>query len=76
MLIAYKQKLYSTSRNKHISKLLRLYGICYNHCIALHKRYYRLYKKHLKLYTLQKHITKLKRTTRFAFLKTLGSQTL
>ncbi|WP_104731973.1 RNA-guided endonuclease InsQ/TnpB family protein [Helicobacter salomonis] len=76
MLIAYKQKLYSTSRNKHISKLLRLYGICYNHCIALHKRYYRLYKKHLKLYTLQKHITKLKRTTRFSFLKTLGSQTL
>ncbi len=76
MLIAYKQKLYSTSRNKHISKLLRLYGICYNHCIALHKRYYRLYKKHLKLYTLQKHITKLKRTTRFSFLKSLGSQTL
>ncbi|WP_104686313.1 RNA-guided endonuclease InsQ/TnpB family protein [Helicobacter felis] len=76
MLITYKQKLYSTSRNKHISKLLRLYGICYNHCIALHKRYYRLYKKHLKLYTLQKHITKLKRTARFAFLKILGSQTL
>ncbi|WP_163532757.1 RNA-guided endonuclease InsQ/TnpB family protein, partial [Helicobacter suis] len=76
MLIAYKQKLYSTSKNKHISKLLRLYGICYNHCIALHKRYYRLYKKHLNLYALQKHITKLKQTKRFAFLKTLGSQTL
>ncbi len=76
MLITYKQKLYKASKNKHIGKILRLYGICYNHCIALHKRYYRLYKKHLKLYTLQKHITKLKRTERFAFLKTLGSQTL
>ncbi|GMB90813.1 RNA-guided endonuclease TnpB family protein [Helicobacter ailurogastricus] len=76
MLIAYKQKLYNSSKNKHIGKLLRLYGICYNHCIALHKRYYRLYKRHLKLYTLQKHITKLKRTTRFSFLKLLGSQTL
>ncbi|CCM73300.1 transposase OrfB [Helicobacter heilmannii ASB1.4] len=42
----------------------------------MHKRYYRLYKKHLKLYTLQKHITKLKRTARFSFLKLLGSQTL
>ncbi|CCB79039.1 transposase OrfB [Helicobacter bizzozeronii CIII-1] len=76
MLIAYKQKLYNSSKNKHIGKLLRFYGICYNRCVALHKRYYRLYKKHLKLYTLQKHITKLKRTARFAFLKTLGSQTL
>ncbi|CAM2916794.1 RNA-guided endonuclease TnpB family protein [Helicobacter felis] len=76
MLIAYKQKLYNSSKNKQIDKLLRLYGICYNHCIALHKRYYRLYKKHLNFYALKKHITKLKKTTRFAFLKTLGSQTL
>ncbi|WP_073193814.1 RNA-guided endonuclease InsQ/TnpB family protein [Helicobacter suis] len=76
MLIAYKQKLYNSSKNKQIDRLLRLYGICYNHCIALHKRYYRLYKKHLNFYTLKKHITKLKRTARFAFLKTLGSQTL
>ncbi|CRI33944.1 hypothetical protein HHE01_16300 [Helicobacter heilmannii] len=44
MLIAYKQKLLQHKQNKHISKLLRLYGICYNHCIALHKRYYRLLK--------------------------------
>ncbi|WP_199765401.1 RNA-guided endonuclease InsQ/TnpB family protein, partial [Helicobacter felis] len=76
MLIAYKQKLYNSSKNKQIDRLLRLYGICYNHCIALHKRYYRLYKKHLNFYALKKHITKLKKTTRFAFLKTLGSQTL
>jgi len=33
----------------------------YNHCIALHRRYYRLYKKHLGLFDLQKHITKLKK---------------
>ncbi|KNE03808.1 hypothetical protein ACM23_06655 [Helicobacter pylori] len=41
----------------------------YNHCIALHKRYYRLFKKYLKLNDLQKHTTKLKKTHRYAFLK-------
>ncbi|WP_434801972.1 hypothetical protein [Helicobacter felistomachi] len=39
MLIAYKQKLYHASKHKHISKLLRFYGICYNHGMAWHKRY-------------------------------------
>ncbi|CAK00208.1 ISHa1152 transposase B fragment 2 [Helicobacter acinonychis str. Sheeba] len=33
----------------------------------MHKRYYRLFKKHLKLYDLQKHTTKLKKAHRYAF---------
>ena len=32
----------------------------YNHCIALCRRYYKLYKKTLNKYKLQKHLTKLK----------------
>ncbi|NHA88735.1 RNA-guided endonuclease InsQ/TnpB family protein [Helicobacter pylori] len=72
MLITYKQKLYKNDKNRRIDTLLRRYGVFYNHCIALHKRYYRLFKKYLKLNDLQKHTTKL----RYAFLKTLGSQTL
>ncbi len=76
MLITYKQKLYNNDKNRRIDTLLRRYGVFYNHCIALHKRYYRLFKKYLKLNDLQKHTTKLKKTHRYAFLKTLGSQTL
>ncbi|MFP6196734.1 RNA-guided endonuclease InsQ/TnpB family protein [Helicobacter pylori] len=76
MLITYKQKLYKNDKNRRIDTLLRRYGVFYNHCIALHKRYYRLFKKYLKLNDLQKHTTKLKKTHRYAFLKTLGSQTL
>ncbi len=76
MLITYKQKLYKNDKNRRIDTLLRRYGVFYNHCIALHKRYYRLFKKYLKLNDLQKHTTKLKKTHRYAFLKTLDSQTL
>ena len=48
----------------------------YNHCIALHKRYWHLYHKSLNLYALQKHITKLKKIERFNYLKELNSQTV
>ena len=48
----------------------------YNHCIALHKRYYRLYKKHLNVNRLQKHITKLKKQERYKPWNALGSQAI
>ncbi len=48
-------------------RLINIAGLIYNHCIALHKRYYRLYGKYIHKYTLQKHITKLKRTKRFGY---------
>lgn len=55
-----KYKLYKSDKNKHIHESINLASQIYNHCIALHKRYYRLYKKHISCYTLQKHITKIK----------------
>ena len=42
----YKYKLYDTKRLKHIHNTVNISGIIYNHCIALHKRYYKLYGKH------------------------------
>lgn len=55
-------------------RLINIAGFIYNHCIALHKRYYRLYKKSLKANRLKNHLAKLKHTRRFAYMSKLGSQ--
>ena len=47
-------------------------GVIYNHCIALHKRYYRMWGKHLSCAKLQAHIAKLRK--RNPFWKLVGSQ--
>ncbi len=46
----------------------------WNHCIALQKRYYRLYKKYINVNRLQKHIAKLRNKN--AKWKALNSQTV
>ncbi|ETO91576.1 MAG: putative transposase [Candidatus Xenolissoclinum pacificiensis L6] len=43
MLLTYKYKLYDHTRNKYFSKQINIAGCIYS--IALHKRYYRIYKK-------------------------------
>ena len=53
MIRTYKYKLYKTKKNKHIHDVINISGIIYNHCIALHKRYYKLYGKHLNKFQLQ-----------------------
>ena len=57
----YKYKLYNRDTTKHLDRIIDLSSCIYNHCIALHRRYYRLYKKQLNKYQLQKHLTKLKK---------------
>ena len=58
-MITYEYKLYSSRRNKKLNKMIDLSAIIWNHCITLHRRYYKLYHKYLKRNTLQKHLTKL-----------------
>jgi len=72
----YKYKLYKTKKDKHIHNIINISGIIYNHCIALHKRYYKLYGKHLNKYQLQKHLTKLKKRDRYSFWKEVPSQAI
>lgn len=60
-LKTYKYKLYNRDATKHLDRIIDLSSCIYNHCIALHRRYYRLYKKQLNKYQLQKHLTKLKK---------------
>ena len=56
----YKFKLYQHKRNKHLHRSINAASNIYNHCIALHKRYYRRFGKHLNKNKLQKHIAKLR----------------
>ena len=60
-MITYEYKLYSSRRNKKLHKMINLSAIIWNHCIAMHRRYYKLYHKYLECKTLQKHLTKLKK---------------
>jgi len=76
MIKTYCFKLYNSQRNKHLHRLINLSAGIYNHCIALHKRYYRLYGIHLKKARLQTHITKLKKLERFKHWNNLNSQAI
>jgi putative transposase len=48
----------------------------YNHCIKLHKRYYKRFHVYLDKLKLQKHITKLKKQKRFNYWNNLNSQAI
>lgn len=67
-----KFKLYKHKRNRHLKRSINAAGVIYNHCIALHRRYYRRYGKHLKSAKLQSHIAKLRKQK--PFWQTIGSQ--
>lgn len=70
----YRFKLYNSKRNRKLHRQINAAGFVYNHCIALHKRYYKIFGKSLNMYQLQKHLTKLKGISRFAYIKEIGSQ--
>lgn len=70
----YCFKLYRSEKNEKLHKQINVAGIIYNHCIALHKRYFKIYGKYPQVYFLQKHLTKLKKIKRFSYFKEIGSQ--
>ena len=72
----YKFKLYRSKKNKHLHQQIDIAGLVYNHCIALHRRYYRLTGKRLSQYDLMRHITKLKKLPRYAHWNLVGSQAI
>lgn len=67
-----KFKLYNHKRNGYLKQSINAAGVIYNHCIALHKRYYQMWGKHLSCTKLQAHIAKLRK--RNAFWQLVGSQ--
>jgi len=69
---ALKFKLYSHKRNRYLKRSINAAGCIYNHAIALHKRYYRMWGRHLSCAKLQAHIAKLRK--RKPFWQQVGSQ--
>jgi putative transposase len=59
MIKTFKYKLYKSKRNKKLKSLILLSCEIYNHCISLHKRYYKMYHKTLDKNSLQKHYNNL-----------------
>lgn len=72
----YKFKLYSSKRNKKLHRQINIAGSIYNHCIALHRRYYRIFKKSLTTFSLSKHLAKLKKLSKYTHWKLVGSQAI
>lgn len=72
----FQYKLYRSKRTRRLHRQINIGGMVHNHCIALHRRYYRMYKKHLPLFQLKAHITKLKKLAKYAWWKQLGSQAI
>ncbi len=72
----YKFKFYQSKKNKHLHQRINISGIVWNHCIALHKRYYTLTGKNLNAYALMKHITKLKQLPKYEFWNLVDAQAI
>ncbi|WP_445247014.1 RNA-guided endonuclease InsQ/TnpB family protein [Microcoleus sp. OTE_8_concoct_300] len=67
-----KFKLYNHQQNRYLKRSINAAGVIYNHCIALHRRYYRMYGNHLNCAKLQSYRVKLRKCK--PFWQTVGSQ--
>ena len=72
----FKYKLYRSKRTKRLHRQINVGGAIHNHCLALHRRYYRLYKKSLSCFTLNNHLATLKKLPKYAWWKQRGSQAI
>ena len=72
----YKFKLYSNHGNRELHKTIDGHADVWNHCVALERRNYAIYGKYISKFRLINHISKLKRTQRFAHWNQLPSQAI
>ncbi len=68
----YKFKLYQHKRNRFLHNSINAAGNIYNYCIALYKRFFRIFGQHLNSYKLMKHIAKLRKKN--TYWQLVGSQ--
>jgi putative transposase len=67
-----KFKLYNHQENRYLKRSINAAEVIYNRCIALHRRYYRMYGNQLNCAKLQRH--RVKGRKRKPFWQTVGSQ--
>jgi putative transposase len=59
---AFKFQLMRSKRTKHLDRTINVAAHIWNHSVAIHRKYYGLFKKTLKQGRLQSHLAKLRRT--------------
>src|SRR6516165_793087 len=72
---SFQFKLFGCKRLKHLHRTIDASSEIWNHSVALHRRYYRLFKKTLPKAKLQAHLAKL-RNGRMPHWKAVGSQSV
>lgn len=72
----YKFKLYNSKKNKKLKHQLWVACKVYNHCIALHRKYWHLYHKSINKFRLQKHLAKIKKMPRFQYWQDIPAHTI
>jgi putative transposase len=72
----FKYRFYHCSKKeKKLQRLINIAALIWNHSLALHRRYYRRFGKHLSIKQLKKHISYLRmKSQKYAHWKLLGSQ--
>lgn len=68
----FKFRLYECDRNKHLHRAINASAQIWNKCIALHRRYYRMFGKSLGFYRLKRQIGNIR--NRNDYWKLVGSQ--
>ena len=61
----YRYKMYTKAKDGILDNQIDRFGIVYNHCIALHKRYFKLTGKYLNKYQLMSHLAKISHRSRW-----------
>ena len=71
----YKYRLYRCDKkDRKLRHKLFVASLIWNHFVALQRRYYRLTGQYISLMTMNKHVLKLRRTSKFKLWKGLHSQ--
>ena len=69
--------MYSNHGNRELHKTIDGHAFVWNHCVALQRRYHAIYgNQYISKFRLINHISKLKRTQRFAHWHQLPSQAI
>ena len=76
-VMTYKYKMYRNKKDsRHLDHLIEYHCEVYNYCIALHRRYYRMYHKHLSANKLKVHLTKVRKRASSEHWRAIGSQSI
>lgn len=76
MIKTFVFKLYHSKRNKHLHHKIDIASEIYNHCIELHKRYYRITGKYINLFRLFNHLAKLRKMIKFNHWRQIDAQAI